>query len=219
MITVVCLLIGYAVGMINPSYIIGKIRGFDIRRRGSGNAGGSNALITMGKAIGILCMVFDIAKAALVCIIVPRVFPDCRFALPAAGAGTILGHMFPPYMKFNGGKGLACLGGTILAYNPIVFAIMLAAEAVVLFVTDYLCFVPITASAAFPVVYGIMRRDLIGSLILASASAGIILRHIENLKRIRTGTELRFSYLWKKDEEMKRIGVDMESDRDTDNKS
>ena len=117
-------LLGYAVGMINPSYIIGRIRGFDIRKRGSGNAGGSNALITMGKVIGLLCILFDLAKAALVTWGAARIFPECALSFPAAAVGVVLGHVFPPYMKFRGGKGFACLGGAILATADGPFSLM-----------------------------------------------------------------------------------------------
>ncbi|MBQ1503344.1 MAG: glycerol-3-phosphate acyltransferase [Clostridia bacterium] len=200
-------LLGYAVGMINPSYIIGRIRGFDIRKRGSGNAGGSNALITMGKVIGLLCILFDLAKAALVTWGAARIFPECALSFPAAAVGVVLGHVFPPYMKFRGGKGFACLGGAILAFNPLVFLIMLGGAVIVVLVTDYICFVPLTASVAFPIVWGIMKNDLWGALMLCIITAVIFFRHIDNFKKIKNGKELKFSYLWKKDSEMKRIGA------------
>ncbi len=200
-------LLGYAVGMINPSYIIGRIRGFDIRSRGSGNAGGSNALITMGKIVGILCILFDIAKAALVTWGASRIFPECSLAFPAAAVGVVLGHVFPPYMKFKGGKGFACLAGAILSFNPLVFLIMLGGAVIVVLVTDYICFVPLTASVAFPIIWGVMKKDLCGALVLAIITAVIFFRHIENFKKIKNGKELKFSYLWKKDSEMKRIGA------------
>ncbi|MBQ7475555.1 MAG: glycerol-3-phosphate acyltransferase [Clostridia bacterium] len=202
-----CLVMGYAAGMINPSYIIGKIRGFDIRDKGSRNAGGSNALITMGKAVGVLCMIFDIAKAAGVSILAHVLFPDSLFAFPAAAVGVVAGHIFPPYMKFRGGKGFACLGGVILAYNPIVFGIMLAGAVPVVLVSDYICFVPLYASVVFPVVYGVMSRNPAGAAVLLLITALIFFRHVENFRRIREGTELHFSYLWKKDSEMERIGA------------
>ena len=71
-----CVLIGYAVGIINPSYIISKLHGFDIRKKGSGNAGASNVVIVLGNKIGAICAVFDIAKAAFVVWFCPWLFPD-----------------------------------------------------------------------------------------------------------------------------------------------
>ena len=112
-------------------------------------------------------------------------------------------------MRFRGGKGLACRGGVILYYSWVVFLIMLAAEVVVLFVTDYLCFVPMTGSVAFVVVYAVMEGPetrLVGALIYAAAALLILIRHRENIMRIKAGEEAHFSILWKTDKEMKRLG-------------
>ncbi|MBQ7161115.1 MAG: glycerol-3-phosphate acyltransferase [Clostridia bacterium] len=205
MYVVFCLLMGYAAGALNPSYIIARIKGFDIRGSGSGNAGGSNALITMGKGIGAFCILFDIGKAYGVVKLACLVFPEGHLAFAAASVGAVYGHIFPPYMRFKGGKGLACLGGAILAFDPIVFLIMLGCEFIILFATNYICFVPLTASAAFPVVYGVMTGDIAGALVLVLITAVIVYKHVENLRRIRKGTEMRFSYLWNKDAERDRI--------------
>lgn len=197
-------LMGYLVGTVNPSYILARIHGFDIREKGSKNAGASNALILFGKVRGVLCAVFDIAKAAFIIWLTSKIFRDTNtFAITAAAC--ILGHIFPFYMKFRGGKGLACLGGCILAFHPLVFAIMLAAEIVVALATNYICFVPITASVAFAVVYGVMSHDLWGALLLGAVAVVVVCKHIVNLKRILQGKEARLSYLWSKDKETARL--------------
>lgn len=200
-----CLLIGYVVGVINPSYLIGRIKGFDIRSKGSKNAGASNALILFGKTVGILCAIFDIAKAALAVLIAKSLFDDFSYAFATAGTACVIGHMFPFYMKFKGGKGLACLGGLILAFDLRVFLIMLAIEIVIVLVTDYICFVPMSASIAFPIIYGVMERDLISALILSLVTVVILLKHIQNIVRIINGSEMHFSFLWNKDKEFDRM--------------
>ena len=210
----VSLLMGYLVGMINPSYIIARIKGFDIRKSGSGNAGGSNALITMGTAIGVLCMVFDIVKAFGVIKLAQVIFPESTVALACAAVGTVAGHIFPPYMKFKGGKGLACLAGSIIAFDPIIFLIFLGCEAVIAFSTNYICFVPMTASVAFPVVYALVTKNVVGTVILCAITLMILLRHVENIKKIRNGTEMRLSYLWKKDAERDRVVSNGEEKQD-----
>ena len=204
---VLSIIAGYLVGCINPSYIIARLKGFDIRKSGSRNAGGSNALITMGKLIGALCMIFDILKAFAIIGIMVALFPEAPYLYSITGVACILGHMFPFYMGFKGGKGLACLGGMILAFNWKVFLIMLFIELVLAIVIDYICVVPITASVAYPAVYGLMTGNLVGALIILVATAAMIYKHLENLKRIRQGTELHFSYLWSrnKDHEKARI--------------
>ncbi len=202
-----CAAAGYLVGTINPSYILSKIRGFDIRQRGSGNAGASNALIVLGKLAGVICAIFDIAKAALVILLMKRLFPKMICAFAVTGAACILGHIFPFYMRFRGGKGLACLAGMILAFDWRVFLIMLCYAVVLALVTNYICFVPMTASVVFPFVYGFLRHDWIGVLLLGVVAVVILCKHRENIRRIRMGTEMRLSYLWNKEKEVQRLKV------------
>ena len=207
---VLCILIGYLIGAINPSYIIAKLRGFDIREKGSKNAGASNALILFGKVIGVGCALFDISKAALAIWLCGKLFPELAYSFAVTGAACILGHSFPFYMKFKGGKGLACLGGMIRAFDWRVFLVMLAVEIVVAIATDYICFVPLTASAVFPIVYGIMRRDVWGALITALIFPLILYKHKENLKRIKQKTEMPFSFLWNKDKALEKTNISRE---------
>ena len=202
---VCCVCIGYLLGCLNPSFFLARIRGFDIRSRGSGNAGASNAFLLLGKAKGGICAVLDICKAFLAVCLTRALFPgeDVIFALTAVSC--ILGHIFPFYMKFRGGKGLACLGGVILAFDLRVFGIMLACELVIALVTKYICLVPMTASVVFTVIYGVMTRDIPGVLLLTGATLVILWRHVENIRRIRAGRELRLSYLWNKQGEVDRL--------------
>lgn len=200
-----CILIGYSIGTINPSYIIAKIHGFDIRKLGSGNAGASNALILLGKTIGVVCALLDMTKAAVAIRLCEKLFPDFTHFFVVAGVSCILGHIFPFYMKFKGGKGLACLGGIVLTFDWRVFLIMLSFEMIVALVTNYICFVPLTASVIFPFVYGVMRKDWLGALMICLIVPLMILKHKENLRRIKNGTEMRLSYLWAKDAEIERI--------------
>ena len=207
---VLCILIGYLIGAINPSYIIAKLRGFDIREKGSKNAGASNALILFGKVLGIGCALFDIAKATFAIWLCGKLFPELTYSFAVTGVACILGHVFPFYMDFKGGKGLACLGGMILAFDCRVFLIMLAAEIIVAIVTDYICFVPLTASAVFPIVYGIMRQDARGTLIISLILPLMIYKHKENLKRIKQKTEMPFSFLWNKDKALAKTNISKE---------
>ena len=203
-------MIGYLIGAINPSYIIAKLRGFDIREKGSKNAGASNALILFGKVLGIGCALFDIAKATFAIWLCGKLFPELTYSFAVTGVACILGHVFPFYMDFKGGKGLACLGGMILAFDCRVFLIMLAAEIIVAIVTDYICFVPLTASAVFPIVYGIMRQDARGALIIAVILPLMIYKHKENLKRIKQKTEMPFSFLWNKEKALNKTNISKE---------
>ncbi|MDD6278720.1 MAG: glycerol-3-phosphate acyltransferase [Ruminococcus sp.] len=199
------IILGYIIGCINPSYILALARGFDIREVGSGNAGASNAIITMGKKIGAISAFFDIFKAFFAVKLSVYLFPALNIAGIISGTSCIIGHIFPVFMKFRGGKGLACLGGLVLAYSVPLFFILLVAEVIIGFSLDYICVVPITGSIAFPVIYYIIERNIAGVMVLLVATAVMLYKHIENIKRIKNGTEARLSFLWKGDEEIARI--------------
>lgn len=201
----ICALIGYFLGMLNPSYILARLYGFDIRERGSGNAGASNAMLLFGKARGALCAVFDIAKGAGAVCLTRWLYPGDPLVFSVTAAVCILGHIFPFYMKFRGGKGLACLAGVVLAYNPPIFGIMLAAEAVVLLITRYICFVPMTGAVAFVFVYGFRHREPVGIVLWSVVALVVVLRHVGNVKRILKGQEIRVNYLWDKEGESARM--------------
>ena len=200
-----CALMGYLFGNINAAYIISRLRGFDIRDKGSGNAGASNVIITIGKKAGFITAVFDITKAAVASVVAANLFPRLRYAQILGGSACILGHIFPILMKFHGGKGLACLGGMILSYNPEIFLLLLAIEIFLGFGLDYICVVPITGSIIFTGIYAFLTGDAAGTMILAAVSLVILYKHIENLHRIQLGTEAHLSFLWKKDQEIERI--------------
>lgn len=197
-------LLGYCTGCLNPSYLLAKAKGFDIRSKGSGNAGASNAVISMGKAVGLFCALFDIFKSFLVIKLTLKLFPLFKLAGIAAGACCILGHMFPVTMGFQGGKGLASLGGMILAFSPKLFLILILLEILLAFVTNYICFAATSASQIFTVVL-LVQNGLASALLFFPVVLAILARHRKNYIRMRYGVEARFCYLWKKEEEQARI--------------
>ncbi len=200
-----CTLLGYLFGNVNAAYIISKLKGFDIRDKGSGNAGASNAIIVMGKKAGIITMFVDIGKAILACEVAARLFPALKAAKIVSGSACIIGHIFPFLMKFHGGKGLASLGGMILSYDPRLFIMLLTVECVLGFGLDYICVVPITGSLLFTLIYALTTGDPFGTMILASVAMVILYKHMQNLHRIMNGTEAHISYLWNKEKEIDRV--------------
>ena len=116
---ILCFVIGYLLGLIQTAYIYGKLHGIDIRDYGSGNAGTTNALRVLGKKAGLVVFLGDLLKAALACIIARIVgvhyFPDIVYPMILwAGFGAVMGHNYPFYMGFKGGKGIAATAGIIL---------------------------------------------------------------------------------------------------------
>jgi len=202
MLVILC---SYLLGSINPSYLIAKFKGFDIRKNGSGNAGGSNALITMGKTIGIMCMILDIIKCYIAVYVSMKYFSHLTPSNPYtigmfAGAACSLGHIFPIYLGFRGGKGLACLGGIIWALSPWLFLGMFIGGFIVAIIFDYICAASIAAAIALPIAYFTMNHDIIGTIPLIIMTIAMLYKHKDNINKIQRGEELHFSYLWKRGE-------------------
>ena len=201
-----CAVIGLALGSVNPAFLLARRKGYDARRDGSGNAGASNAFILAGKAAFFIAAIVDILKAYAACRICRGLFPTLGIAEQVGGVACILGHMFSPLLGFHGGKGLSCLGGTILSWDWRWFLILLGAAILLALVTRYICFVAPTVSVAFPALYFRQTGRAAAAAILLTAAVPIFLKHMENFSRIRQGTEARISYLWNKDAERKRLG-------------
>ena len=115
-----CVLIGYVFGLFQTAFFYGKLNGIDIRNEGSGNAGTTNALRVLGTKAGLIVMIGDIAKTMIAILIVKKLFgtvyPELEYLLVLyTAAGAILGHNYPFYMGFKGGKGIACTAGLIFS--------------------------------------------------------------------------------------------------------
>ena len=206
------ILIGYFLGCINLSYIISRIKGFDIRKYGSGNAGASNVMIVIGKKVGAFVAIFDILKAFLAVKLAGLCFfgavvGDLNYAGCIAGASAIIGHIMPFYMNFRGGKGLAAFGGTLLAVDYRLFFVLFIISLFIAIITDYICFVPISMAVVVPLSVGMAHDSYVPTLILSVSSVAILCKHIENIKRIKAGEELRFHFLWKRGDEAERFGI------------
>lgn len=195
----------YLIGCINPAYLIGKAKGFDIRQKGSLNAGASNVVINVGKRAGVFTALFDILKAFFCVKMSGILLGDMPTAVAFCSVCCVLGHIFPFYLKFKGGKGFASLGGLVLGFNYKVFLIMLACAILLVLAIDYLCIITTLTCLSFPVIYGTMTGDYIGAVLILGLGFIIISKHFPNFKRIKLGTEARFSAMWHRDEEEERI--------------
>lgn len=139
---VICLAIGYVFGLFQTGYLYGKMHGIDIRKHGSGNAGTTNALRTLGLKAGIFTLLGDAFKCVFAVMAVQLIFGDkypeyIRLLSVYAASGAILGHNYPFYLGFRGGKGIAATAGMILSFGPIVTAISIAVFAGVFLLTHY----------------------------------------------------------------------------------
>ena len=201
-----CILIGYLIGNFSPAYLFGKTKGYDIREEGSGNVGATNAFILVGKHAFFITALLDILKAFIAWKICEFLFPAFPVAGPLAAVACIIGHMYPVLLGFHGGKGLASLGGAVLAWRWQWFFLLLGIAILLAFATRYVCLVAPTMSLVIPGCYYWQTGFLAGALILLIPAVPIFIKHWENFVHIYEGTEMRTSFIWNKEAELKRIG-------------
>lgn len=182
-------LIGYLIGCSNMVVYLAAFRGVDLRAGGSGNPGASNAMILMGWKAGILVGLHDIGKATAAVLLCETLFPAVPLAGAAAGVACVLGHIFPFYLKFRGGKGFASYLGMALALNWRAALVILLAVVIITLVTDYIVLGTMTTVVSFPI-YSALTGSYLAALLLSLASLVIIYKHRANLVRICRGTEI-----------------------------
>lgn len=206
------LIIGYIFGLFQTGYIIGKVKKVDIRQMGSGNAGTTNAMRTLGAKAGILTFIGDCAKTILAIVLCrllvsglyPEMYGELKYAIGMyAGLGAVLGHNFPFYLKFKGGKGIAATSGFIIAFGawpmiPIGLVIFFG----IALLTKYVSLGSICLMIGFfiqLVIFGqlgwygvdgplLIEIYVLGFLFVALA----IIRHRANIVRLMNGTENKF---------------------------
>jgi len=177
-------LIAYLIGSFSTAFLLAKILKKDIRRGGTGNLGASNTTLTLGWKWGVLVGAVDILKGFVVVFVAVTFFKEYEYLPYIAASMAIIGHIFPFYLKFRGGKGFATLMGCILGYNPIVFVIAGILVIIITFASDYIVFATLTMLIGFPVFVGIYTHNIIYALILAIASVCILSKHFENFRKI-----------------------------------
>lgn len=187
---IICILFGYLLGTFNPAYYFAKQKGFDIRKSGSTNAGTSNAILTMGIKTGILVGIIDILKAFISVKIAYLLFPNIEICGVIASVCCILGHIFPFYLGFNGGKGVASYLGMILAFNWRVFLVLGVSLLLITFITNYIALSAIFVAIMYPIQVYIATSDVLTVFIISIASLSLILKHRSNIKRILAGNEI-----------------------------
>lgn len=182
--------LGYFLGCSNLAYYISRISRKDIRKAGSGNLGASNAAILFGWWSGIAVAFHDIGKAVLAVLVARWLFPGLENAGAAAGVACVLGHVFPFYLKFRGGKGTASFFGLTLAINWKMALLVAVVILLATLVTDYLVIGTFSAIVTVPVYVGFFAQNLILAAIICIASLTIFLKHQENIGRILRKEEI-----------------------------
>lgn len=187
---VMIFLMGYLFGCSNLAFFLGKAKGFDIRNYGSNNAGASNATVTMGLKIGIIVGLHDVVKSFAAAFLASLLFPAIPAAAAVAGVAAVLGHIFPFYLRFQGGKGFASFLGLTLALDWRFFLAIVLIVALITFISDYIVPGTLATITLFPL-YLLVRHVGIWVIgIVCVASIVIFLKHLVNIKRLITGEEI-----------------------------
>ncbi len=213
---IICLAVGYLCGLFQTAYIYGRSKGIDIREKGSGNAGTTNTMRTFGTKAGILVLFGDIMKCIIACsiaryVVAPAMGQELKYLLILyAAAGAILGHNFPFYMNFKGGKGIAATAGLIICFHWSFFVMGVIVFFGTFFTTHYVSLGSLLVYAFFVAqmiiegqmgVFGMPQAALNEMYVVAVLLAAMAYyKHRGNIKRLLKGNE-RKTYLTKKSEQ------------------
>ena len=197
-------LIAYLIGSIPWAFILGKLKGMDIRKHGSGNVGATNARRVLGKKIGILCFFLDFLKGFLP---VASILFLCKknilsissdYAFIIVAFAVIAGHIWPIYLKFKGGKGVSTMAGILLATAPLSLLIGGAIWAIIFYTSRYVSLASILAAITLPISAFLLSKyeryklsDTMLAVLLGLALL-IVIKHKSNILRLIKGTENRF---------------------------
>lgn len=189
----IIILVSYFIGSISTSYIIAKrMMGVDIRTQGSGNAGSTNVLRTLGKKAGILTFVGDLLKG-VVAVLIAKVIAtiahtDVTTASYIAVVFVVIGHNWPIYLGFRGGKGVATSLGAMIAVNPVIALSCFAFFILIVYVTKYVSLGSVLSICTSPIIMFFIGNYK-GLAVTLFLSASVIFKHRENIKRLLNGTE------------------------------
>ena len=188
----VYIIAAYLLGSIPVGLVLARLKGQDPRKVGSGNIGATNVMRAAGKTLGIITLLGDILKG-LIPTGLAILYGLSPVFVVAIGLAAFLGHLFPVYLRFKGGKGVATALGVFLALEPVAIPILLVVFIAVLLLWRYVSLGSLVGTALMPILFLLFSAPVeyvVGSLIVG---VFIYWKHRENIRRIMSGTESRFS--------------------------
>lgn len=189
---ITAIIIGYLFGSINMAGLISKSSGVDIKKVGSNNAGASNVFISVGKPYGVAVGAFDILKAFCVSDLMAIIFQGNENAAVLAGAMAVAGHIFPFWMKFSGGKGLAPFMGLVLFMDWKMFIFLGVVIIALTLITDFIAVGTLAVITIMPVYAVISEFGFVKTAIFVALMILMWYKHFINIKRIICGKEIGF---------------------------
>ncbi|AMA52491.1 MULTISPECIES: glycerol-3-phosphate 1-O-acyltransferase PlsY [Bacillus] len=193
MLIALLIILAYLIGSIPSGLIVGKLaKGIDIREHGSGNLGATNAFRTLGVKAGSIVIAGDILKGTLATALPFLMHVDIHPLL--AGVFAVLGHVFPIFAKFKGGKAVATSGGVLLFYAPLLFITMVAVFFIFLYLTKFVSLSSML-TGIYTVIYSLFVHDKYLLIVVTLLTIFVIYRHRANIKRIINKTEPKVKWL------------------------
>ena len=193
LVYLIIIITAYLLGNISTSYIVAKrLAGVDIRTQGSGNAGSTNVLRTLGKKAGALTFIGDVLKG-LIAVLIARFIAyganlDNTTCAYIAVVAVVLGHNYPVFLGFKGGKGVATSLGSMLGMNPLVALLCLGFFIIIVAITKYVSLGSILGIGLSPIIM-MINHNTKGVLVTLFLTISVVITHKENIKRLLNGTE------------------------------
>lgn len=184
------ILLGYLAGSVPFAYLLARLKGIDVRISGSGNVGAANVLRTTGPWRGVIVMSLDVAKG-MGAVAIAHMLAGGTALIALTGAAAIVGHVYPVWLRFHGGKGVAVAAGVFTILSPGATAMAAALFLIIAWITRYVSLASIAATLTLPPAAWIVGEPLPVILVAAGTSSLILFRHRANWSRLRRGTERR----------------------------
>ena len=184
------ILLGYLTGSVPFAYLLARRAGIDVRTAGSGNVGAANVLRTTGAWRGVAVMALDVAKGVAAVAMAYWLTGSATLAA-ITGAAAVVGHIYPVWLKFHGGKGVAVAAGVFSMLSPAATAVAAGLFLLTVWLTRYVSLGSIAASLALPPAAWLTGETRVEVRAAAGTAALIVFRHRGNLRRLRSGTERR----------------------------
>ena len=184
------ILLGYLTGSVPFAFLLARRAGIDVRTAGSGNVGAANVLRTTGTWRGVIVMTLDVAKGSAA-VAIAYLLSGSAALTAITGAAAVVGHIYPIWLRFHGGKGVAVAAGVFTMLSPAATAIAAILFLVIVVITRYVSLASIAATAALPPAAWLTGEPRAVVLSAVGSAALILFRHRSNWQRLRTGTERR----------------------------
>lgn len=193
MTKVFLIIFAYLVGSIPIGVLLARLKGKDPRRVGSGNIGATNVMRSAGKVLGIITLIGDVTKGFIPTFIAMRL-GEPALVIALVGLAAFSGHLFPVFLKFQGGKGVATGAGVFLAISPLVIFISFVIFVIVFLIWKYVSLGSLTGTAIIPLSFTLLRAPLEYILLSLLIACGVFIKHKDNIKRLFSGTENKVKF-------------------------